>query len=86
MEVGKKTSGARILCLQPGVREHYLGFLRSQYPRLRDEYERLYPGAYTPKRFQDSVHGSVDRLKRQIGLEDRPPAPNRALRQLDLAW
>jgi DNA repair photolyase len=78
--------GARTLYLQPGTREHFLGFLRSRYPELLQEYRRLYPGAYTPKRFQESVQRSVAALKERAGLYDRPPEPNRAMRQLDLSW
>jgi DNA repair photolyase len=77
--------GARTLFLQPGTREHFLGFLRGSYPGLLEEYERLYPGAYTPKRFQESVHRSVVRLKEEAGLCDQPSPPNRALRQLDMS-
>jgi DNA repair photolyase len=77
--------GARTLFLMPGVKEHFLGFLSEQYPRLLEGYQRLYPGAYTPKRFQEQIRGSVAQLKEEIGMYDRPPEPSRARRQLTLA-
>ena len=84
-EHGARFLGARILYLQPGTREHFLGFLQESYPALLAEYQRLYPGAYTPKRFQESVHSTVAALKREIGLQDQPATHSRAGQQLRLA-
>jgi DNA repair photolyase len=84
-EHGARFLGARILYLQPGTREHFLGFLRQSYPALLSEYQRLYPGAYTPKRFQESVHATVVELKKDVGLQDQPATPNRAGQQLTLS-
>jgi DNA repair photolyase len=84
-EHGARFLGARILYLQPGTREHFLGFLRQSYPALLSEYQRLYPGAYTPKRFQESVHATVAALKQDIGMRDQPATPNRSGQQLTLS-
>jgi hypothetical protein len=71
--------------LEPGTREHFLGFLRQSYPALLAECQRLYPEAYTAKRFQESVHATVAALKEDIGLRDQPATPHRSGQQLTLA-
>ena len=76
---GAQFLGTRILYLQPGTREHFLGFLKSEYPALLAEYRRLYPGSYTPKRFQERIRKNVQRLKEEHGLRDRPAQPPRVL-------
>ena len=81
---GAKFLGARILYLQPGTREHFQGFLKSEYPDLLAEYRRLYPGSYAPKRFQEGIRNSVRRLKEVHDLHDRPAPPPRVLQQLSL--
>lgn len=81
---GAQFLGTRILYLQPGTREHFLGFLKSEYPGLLAEYRRLYPGSYTPKRFQEGIRKNVRRLKEVHDLQDRPAPPPRVLHQLSL--
>lgn len=76
--------GTRILYLQPGTREHFLGFLKSEYPDLLTEYRRLYPGSYAPKRFQEAIRSNVRWLKEAHDLQDRPAQPSRVLQQLSL--
>lgn len=81
---GAQFLGTRILYLQPGTREHFLGFLKTEYPALLAEYQRLYPGSYTPKRFQEGIRKNVRRLKKAHDLQDRPAQPPRVLQQLSL--
>lgn len=76
--------GTRLLYLQPGTREHFLGFLKSEYPALVKEYQRLFPGTYLPKLYQENVRENVRLLKEQHGVLDRPARPGRVLRQLSL--
>lgn len=81
---GAQFLGTRILYLQSGVREHFLGFLRQDYPQLLREYQRLFPGTYLPKRFSQQIIGEVDRLKAKHALRDRPTPPPRVMSQLTL--
>ena len=81
---GAQFLGARVLYLQPGTREHFLGFLKAEYPELLAEYTRLFPGAYTPKRFQEGIRSVVADLKQELQLKDRPARKPRVLRQLML--
>ncbi len=81
---GAQFLGTRILYLQPGTREHFRSFLKSEYPTLLAEYRRLFPGSYAPKPFQEGIRDSVQMLKELHDLQDRPVQPPRVLRQLSL--
>lgn len=83
---GAQFVGSKILYLQPGTREHYLGFVEDEYPHLLKEYRRLYPGPFAPKRFQEVLHGSVAELKADYGFEDQPVPEPRRPRQLTLEF
>jgi DNA repair photolyase len=77
-EHGAAFVGAGVLHLEPGVREHFDGFLRAEAPELRPLYQRLYPGTRAPAGVERSLSAAVDELRRQYGLADRPPlAPAR---------
>ena len=86
-EQGACFLGANVLHLKPGTREHFMGFLNRDYPDLLPAYQRLYPGSYTPKRFQETLQGQVQTLKRQHHLGERPSPviqPEERPRQLPL--
>jgi len=55
--------GANVLYLKGGTRDHFMGFLRSEYPHLVDGYERLYPGAYASKPYTEAVKGLIGMLR-----------------------
>ena len=61
------------LYLKPGTKEHFLDFVGSEYPSLRHEYRRMYPGAYAPSYVQRRVSLRVDDAMRERGLSSRPP-------------
>jgi hypothetical protein len=68
-----------VLHLEPGVREHFDGFLSAEAPTLLPLYRRLYPGTRAPAGVEQSLGGTVADLRRRYGLEDRPaaaPAPS----------
>jgi hypothetical protein len=81
---GAQFLGTRILYLQPGTREHFRSFLKSEYPTLLAEYRRLFPGSYAPKRFQEGIRANVQMLKELHDLWDQPAKPPRVLQQLAL--
>ncbi len=66
--------GARVLHLQPGVREHFEEFLRQEAPDLVPFYARLYRRAYPPPGVDRSLREVVAELRTRHGLADRPPA------------
>lgn len=83
---GARFLGTQVLYLMPGTREHFLGFLRAEFPDLLAEYARVFPGPYAPKRFQHAVKVAVDGLKQRHAIAEREAAPEplRPLQQLEL--
>ena len=81
---GAQFLGTRILYLQPGTREHFQNFLKAEYPTLLQEYQRLFPGSYAPKKFQEGIRESVRMFKELHELQDQPVQPPSVLQQLSL--
>src|SRR5262245_51096361 len=78
-EHGAAFLGAGVLHLEPGVREHFDGFLRAEAPELLPMYRRLYPGTRVPDGVERSLAAAVGELRERYGLPDRPaatPAPD----------
>ena len=67
VEAGAVSISAISLHLRPGVREHFMAWLRSNRPALVPEYERRYRRAYLPAEDQDAV----SRLVGQLAAEAR---------------
>ncbi|MBI4338101.1 MAG: radical SAM protein [Chloroflexi bacterium] len=63
--------GANVLNLKEGTKEHFLGFLKDEYPEMVEMYQRLYPAGFAPKQFQERVHLRVAEIKQGYGLPDR---------------
>jgi DNA repair photolyase len=70
-EHGARFLWADLLHLNPLIREHYLGFLRAEYPDLEALHTRLYPGPYAPRAAADHMQVQVAELKERYGLVDR---------------
>lgn len=79
---GARFLGAKVLYLQSGTREHFMDFLRTEHPTLIDEYRRLFPGPYAPKRYRKHVEDKVADLKSRYNVIDTAPPPKRAIQQL----
>jgi DNA repair photolyase len=73
-EHGASFLGAGVLHLEPGVREHFDGFLSAEAPGLLPLYRRLYSGTRAPAGVQQSLESTVAELRQRHGLADRPPA------------
>jgi DNA repair photolyase len=71
-EHGAAFLGAGVLHLEPGVREHFDGFLSAEAPELLPLYRRLYPGTRAPAGVERSLGATVADLRRRYGLADRP--------------
>lgn len=74
--------GSNVAHLGPGVREHFLAFLHSEYPQLLDTYLRLYGAKYAPKLYQTEIERIVQQAKAQAGYREHhhrevvmPPQP-----------
>ncbi len=74
---GARFLDGQVLHLKDGTRDHFLGFMREEYPHLLPGYLRLYPGAYASKRFQDGVAKRLRELRRTYSLTTRTmPRPS----------
>jgi hypothetical protein len=89
--------GANVLYLKDGTKDHFMGFLRKEFPHLVEGYERLYPGSYAPAEYVQTVKGLVNDLRRRHAVgarafrmaEDVPDPPAEAARdeaQQELEW
>jgi len=70
-EHGAAFMGANLLYLKGGTKDHFMGFLREEFPHLVEGYERLYPGAYAPKAYVATVKALVDDLQRRYDVSRR---------------
>ncbi|MBW3662970.1 MAG: radical SAM protein [Actinobacteria bacterium] len=68
VEAGATSITPIVLHLRPGVREHYLGWLREHRPDLLTRYEQLYArGSYAEKAARTRIAGRVHALVRELG-------------------
>ena len=63
--------GSSVLYLKDGTKDHFMGFLREQFPHLVEGYERLYPGSYAPAEYVDKVKGLVNELRQRHAVGAR---------------
>jgi DNA repair photolyase len=85
--------GAAVIPLhvRPGIRDHFVPWLRDAYPHLAGRYEQLYGSrAYAPRAYQEDLAGRFRALRDKHGLGGtghRPgrPAPAGERGQLALA-
>ena len=71
---GAAFMGANIMYLKGGTRDHFMGFIAREHPDMLDGYSRMYPGAYAPKPYVDTVRALVQ------SLQDRYDVARRASR------
>src|SRR4029453_13898828 len=65
VEAGAASVSTIYLHLRPGVREHFLGWLRSPAPALAADYQRRYQRSYLPNGTQQELAARVRRLVEQ---------------------
>ena len=63
--------GANLLYLKGGTKDHFMGFLRQEYPNLVEGYERLYPGAYAPREYDKAVRALLETLQNRYDVRRR---------------
>ena len=73
VEAGATSVTAIALHLRPGVREHFLGWLRPRDPGLADDYERRYRRAYLPAAEQQALAARVRALAERAGARYANP-------------
>ena len=86
-EHGAGFLGASVLYLKEGTKDHFMSFLKDAYPQLVGAYQRLYPGAYAPKKLQRTLGLRVQRLQANYHIPEnwrRDALPPRRFGQLTL--
>ncbi len=63
--------GSSVLYLKDGTKDHFMGFLREEFPHLVEGYERLYPGSYAPAAYVEKVKDLVNELRQRYGVGAR---------------
>ena len=63
--------GANLLYLKGGTKDHFMGFLRQEFPDMAKSYERLYPGAYASPEYAGAVRAVIDMLQERHDVNRR---------------
>ena len=88
-EAGVSWASAILLHVRPGIRDHFLPWLKRAYPWLDPRYVELYGSrAYAPMRYQEQIGERFARLRLRHGLAPSGggrPVPGRRQEQLALA-
>lgn len=66
------------LHLRPGVREHFLGWLRPRNGALAEQYEQRYRRSYLPEAEQKALAARVRGIADRVGGRYLPPAATRS--------
>jgi DNA repair photolyase len=95
---GAAFMGANIMYLKGGTRDHFLHFVAQEFPERLEGYRRMYPGAYAPRRYADTVRGLINTLRDRYDVARRatsiPPQadgddnapPSSAAEQATFVW
>ena len=63
--------GANVMFLKGGTRDHFLGFIRSEFPHMLEGFETLYAGAYAPAGYVSTIRGMVSALQKRYDIRPR---------------
>jgi DNA repair photolyase len=72
---GARAVGANVARLDPGVREHFFGFLSREYPELLAGYERLYTRTSAERSYEKAVKAVFVEARRTISGPDVRATP-----------
>ena len=70
--------GATVMFLKDGTREHFLGFIRSEFPHMLEGFEKLYVGAYAPGAYLSTIRQMVSTLQQRYDVSPRETRESRA--------
>lgn len=63
--------GANVMYLKGGTRDHFLGFVAREFPRMLEGFERLYRGAYAPDAYVSAIRAMVATLQARYDVSPR---------------
>jgi DNA repair photolyase len=77
---GAAFMGANIMHLKGGTKDHFMGFLASEYPEMVAGYERLYAGAYASADYARATSAMINVIQRrhEVGPRTRRVEARRA--------
>jgi hypothetical protein len=62
--------GAAPLRLMPTVKEHYMEFVRDEFPDLLARYERAYPGVHAPRDYVTALQKRIQSVRERYRFAD----------------
>ena len=68
---GAAFMGANVMYLKDGTKDHFMRFLRAEFPQMVDGYTRLYAGAYASPDYVSAVKGLISVLQDKYDLNAR---------------
>jgi DNA repair photolyase len=80
-EHGAAFVGCNVMFLKEGTRDHFMGFIDTEFPEMRDGFEKLYRGPYAPAGYISSVRTMVSALLKRYDVRPR----ERVVRPIDEA-
>ena len=63
--------GANVMYLKDGTKDHFMRFLRSEFPEMVDGYNRLYAGAYASREYTKTLKALIAGLQQKYDLSRR---------------
>jgi DNA repair photolyase len=69
--------GANVMFLKGGTRDHFMGFVASEYPHMLAGFEKLYAGPYAPSAYISSVRAMVATLQKRYDIRPRTKEQSR---------
>jgi DNA repair photolyase len=63
--------GANVMFLKEGTRDHFLGFIRSEFPEMAEGFEKLYRGPYAPSGYTSAIHQLMSALQQRYDVRPR---------------
>ena len=68
---GAAFMGANIMHLKGGTRDHFMRFVADEFPDRLEGYQRMYPGAYAPREYTNTVRGLINTLRDRYDVARR---------------
>jgi len=91
--------GANVMFLKQGTRDHFLGFIRHEFPEMLEGFEKLYQGPYAPNGYVGAIRQIISTLQqrydvkprdrqepRDFEADPRPETTNAACEQAAFDW
>ena len=68
---GAAFMGANVMFLKGGTKDHFLGFIAREFPRMLQSFNALYAGAYANTEYLTGIRGMIATLQRRYKVNRR---------------